>query len=69
MSSAETADESAATAAVRPESRAMIEKLIAFDTTSHKSNLELIGFVQDYLGDLGVDCELTYDDDEYYIQR
>ncbi len=64
MSSAETADESAATAAVRPESRAMIEKLIAFDTTSHKSNLELIGFVQAYLADLGVDCELTYDDDE-----
>ena len=63
MSSAKTADEPATASGIRPESRAMIEQLIAFDTTSHKSNLELIAFVRDYLGELGVDCELTYDDD------
>ena len=51
-------------AAIRPETRAMIDKLIAFDTTSHKSNLELIAFVEDYLRDLGIPVELTYDDDK-----
>jgi acetylornithine deacetylase len=34
--------------------REMIERLIAFDTTSAKSNLELIEFVEDYLAGLGV---------------
>ena len=28
--------------AIRPETRAMIDRLIAFDTTSRNSNLELI---------------------------
>ncbi len=44
----------------RPESIAMIERLIAFDTTSRNSNLELIEFVQSYLNDLGVESELVY---------
>jgi len=34
--------------------REMIERLIAFDTTSAKSNLDLIEFVEDYLDGLGV---------------
>lgn len=39
----------------------MIEKFISFDTTSRNSNLPLIHFVRDYLGQLGVDSVLTYD--------
>src|SRR3546814_11487207 len=40
--------------AIRPATRAMIERLIAFDTTSRNSNPELIHYVSDYLTDLGV---------------
>ncbi len=39
--------------------RAMIERLIAFDTTSAKSNLELIDFVEDYLAGHGVASRRT----------
>ncbi len=49
-------------AAIRPETRAMIERLIAFDTTSRNSNLELIHYVRDYLADLGVRAELVHGD-------
>ena len=46
----------------QPETVAMIRKLISFDTTSRNSNLALITYIQDYLGDLGVAAELVYDD-------
>ncbi len=48
----------------RPESIAMIERLIAFDTTSRNSNLELIDFIRSYLNDLGVESELVYNQDQ-----
>ncbi|QXI31238.1 acetylornithine deacetylase [Pseudomonas vanderleydeniana] len=41
-------------------SRELLARLVAFDTTSRESNLELIGFVRDYLADLGVPCELIH---------
>lgn len=41
-------------------SRALLERLIGFETVSRESNLELIAFVQRYLADLGVDCELFH---------
>ena len=41
----------------------IIERLIAFDTTSAKSNLELIGFVQNYLEENGVDSVLVQSED------
>ena len=44
--------------------RAMIERLVAFDTTSRNSNLDLIHYVRDYLKGLGVESHLTFDDDE-----
>lgn len=44
--------------------RAMIERLIAFDTTSRNSNMELIEYVQSYLDDLGIESHLTFDDTE-----
>ena len=42
------------------DSRALLEKLIAFDTTSRESNLALIEFVRAYLADLGVASELLF---------
>ena len=39
----------------------MIERFISFDTTSRDSNLPLIHFVRDFLGDLGVESILTHD--------
>lgn len=41
----------------------MIRRLVSFDSTSYRSNLELIGFVRDYLADLGIECRLTYDEE------
>ena len=46
---------------VSPESRTMIERLIAFDTTSRNSNLELIHYVRGYLAEEGVESHLTHD--------
>ncbi|MEO3427310.1 acetylornithine deacetylase [Pelagibius sp. CAU 1746] len=42
--------------AIRPHSREMIERLIGFDTTSAKSNLEFIDFAQSYLEGHGARC-------------
>ncbi len=39
----------------------MLEKLIAFDTTSRNSNLELIEFVRGLLDQIGVESRLTFD--------
>ncbi|WP_277967240.1 acetylornithine deacetylase [Pantoea trifolii] len=41
-------------------SRQLLEKLVAFDTTSRESNLALIDFVWRYLSDLGVSSELIH---------
>ncbi len=46
-----------------PVSTAMIERLVAFDTTSAKSNLALIDYAANILDDLGATCRLTYDRD------
>ena len=45
------------------EGRAWVERLIAFDTTSRNSNLELIEDVRGYLAGLGVTAELVYNED------
>jgi acetylornithine deacetylase len=41
----------------------MITRLIAFDTTSRNSNLELMAFIVDYLESLGVESELVHNDE------
>ena len=41
----------------------MIERFISFDTTSRDSNLPLIHFVRDFLGELGVESILTHDEE------
>ncbi|WP_025129857.1 acetylornithine deacetylase [Pseudomonas sp. PH1b] len=43
-----------------PSSRALLARLVGFATVSRDSNLELIGFVRDYLAGYGVDSELIY---------
>ncbi len=40
--------------------RQMIDRLVAFDTTSRKSNLELIHFVQDYLAAFDIEATLIF---------
>jgi acetylornithine deacetylase len=40
----------------------MIAKLVGFDSTSRRSNLELIAFLRSALAALGAECRLTYDD-------
>lgn len=47
--------------APRPESLEMIRRLVAFDTTSRNSNLDLIAFVQDYLDGFGIKSQLMKD--------
>ena len=42
----------------------LIRSLVAFDTTSRESNLELIDFVEAYLNNLGVECLRVYDNDK-----
>ena len=39
----------------------ILGEIIAFDTTSRESNLELIDHIQSYLNNLGVDSRLTHD--------
>lgn len=39
----------------------MLRRLVAFDTTSRNSNLDLIDFVRSYLAGHGVDSELVFD--------
>ena len=39
----------------------MLARLVAFDTTSRNSNLELIGFVRAWLDGHGVPCRLSHD--------
>ena len=47
--------------AARPQSLEMIRRLVAFDTTSRNSNLDLIAFVQDYLDGHGIKSQLIKD--------
>jgi acetylornithine deacetylase len=42
-------------------SEEMLAKLVSFDTTSSKTNLELIRWVQDYLDGYGIQSSLVYD--------
>ncbi|HLU77251.1 MAG TPA: acetylornithine deacetylase [Burkholderiales bacterium] len=46
---------------IRTETWDMIQRLIAFDTTSRESNLGLIEWVRDWLERQGVESRLTYD--------
>lgn len=40
----------------------IIAKLVSFDTTSRRSNLDLIDYLRTTLAALGADCRMTYDD-------
>jgi acetylornithine deacetylase len=43
---------------------AALDNLISFDTTSTYSNLELINYIKDELGQLGIECRLTYNEEK-----
>src|SRR5690348_13609267 len=45
-----------------PESIEMIRRLVAMDTTSRNSNLEIIDFIADHLERLGVKGRLVHDE-------
>ena len=45
-------------------SREFIETLVAFDTTSYNSNLELIHFIKDYLSDYDTESVLVFSEDK-----
>jgi len=40
----------------------LLRTLVGFDTTSYKSNLELIEFIQSYLTNYGIQSPLVYDE-------
>ncbi|SON54998.1 Acetylornithine deacetylase [Hartmannibacter diazotrophicus] len=42
--------------------KAILETLVGFDTTSRNSNLDLIAWVEDYLSRHGIDSERVYDE-------
>ncbi len=42
--------------------REMLEKLVAFDSVSAKSNLPIINFIRDYLAEYGVESHLVFDE-------
>ncbi|TLX59040.1 acetylornithine deacetylase [Stutzerimonas nosocomialis] len=44
-------------------SKDLLSTLVAFDTTSRESNLELIEFVRDHLARLNVPCELIFNEE------
>src|SRR5690606_7088048 len=46
---------------IRVETWDLIQRLLAFDTTSRESNLGLIEWVRDWLQGHGIDSRLTYD--------
>ena len=48
---------------IKAETWEMIQRLVAFDTTSRESNLGLIEWVRDWLQALGIESRLTYDSD------
>ncbi|MCW2244271.1 acetylornithine deacetylase [Azospirillum canadense] len=45
-----------------PRTLALLRDLIAFDTTSRNSNLDLIHYIRDHLAALGVESTLVFDD-------
>ena len=45
-----------------PTSTELLERLLAFDTQSFRSNLELVAFVQEYLASHRIASRLVHDD-------
>ena len=41
----------------------LLARLVAFDTTSHKSNLGIVAFIEDYLAQHGIRSELVPSED------
>ena len=48
----------------RAETMELLKTLVSFDTTSYRSNLELIDYVREYLNHLGVTSTLDFNKDK-----
>lgn len=59
--SSSIASENASISATDAESVELLKNLVGFDTTSYKSNLELIEFIESYLTSNGIQSTLAYD--------
>ena len=46
------------------DARSLIEKLISFDSTSYRSNLNLIYYIRDYLAEYKIDSVLVFNDEK-----
>jgi len=44
--------------------RELIETLVAFDTVSYNSNLDLIHYIRDYLAKYSIDSELVFNEEK-----
>jgi acetylornithine deacetylase len=62
MSRSQRAGAGVGAPAERLDPREMLARLVAFDTTSARSNLALIDFVRDYLAGHGIESRLTFDE-------
>jgi uncharacterized Ntn-hydrolase superfamily protein len=49
--------------AMNNEVQSILATLLAFDTTSRESNLEMIDYINRFLSGFGIECRLFYDDD------
>ena len=43
--------------------KALLKDMVGYDTVSHRSNLELIAYIEDYFADLGIPTERVYSED------
>lgn len=44
--------------------KSLLKDLVGFDTVSHRSNLELIAYIEDYFRELGVETARVYNDEK-----
>ena len=57
-----TASEKEIISAIEAKAIELLRTLVGFDTTSYKSNLELIEFIQSYLTNYGIQSTLVHDE-------
>ena len=71
MSSSTTSEKETITV-IEAKAIELLRTLVGFDTTSYKSNLELIEFIQSYLTNYGIQSTLVHDESgkkPTYMQR
>ena len=64
MSDDSSTSSSMSSSAVSPELKSLLSQLLSLDTTSRESNLALIDVIRDYLGQLGIESTLVFNDEK-----